>query len=48
MRNSKLVNALAIIGALIVILGVGSAANRAFAAPLDTSLISGVTTTSQH
>jgi hypothetical protein len=46
MRNSKLVNVLAIVGALIVILGVGSAANRAFAAPLDAGLISNVTTTS--
>lgn len=45
MRNSKFVNGLALVGALIVILGVSSAANNAFAAPVDASLISSISTT---
>jgi len=44
MRNNKFVNALAIVGALIILLGVTSAANQAFAAEAGTSLNSGVPT----
>ena len=38
MKSNRLVNGLAVVGALIVILGVGSAANKAFAAPSDAGL----------
>jgi len=38
MRNSKFVNALALFGALIILLGVTSAANEAFAATPETNL----------
>lgn len=38
MENRKIVNKLAVVGALIVILGVGSAASEAFARPTDAHL----------
>lgn len=46
MKNSKWVNGLALVGALIIIFGVGSAANQAFAATLSTNLNSSISTTS--
>jgi hypothetical protein len=44
MENRKIVNKLAVVGALIVILGVGSAASEAFARPADARLNSEVST----
>jgi hypothetical protein len=44
MRNNKFVNALALVGALIILLGVSSAANEAFAATPETNLNSEVST----
>lgn len=38
MRNNRFVNALALVGALIILLGVTSAANEAFAATPATNL----------
>jgi hypothetical protein len=35
MNSSRMINRLALLGALVVIFGVGSAANEAFAATLD-------------
>lgn len=35
MNSSKIINRLALLGAIIVIFGVGSAANQAFAASVD-------------
>jgi hypothetical protein len=39
MKSNRLVNGLALVGALIVIFGVGSAANEAFAASPEAGLI---------
>ena len=44
MKTNKVINRLALIGALIVIFGVGSAANQAFATTVGEHLNSGVTT----
>ena len=38
MRNNRFVNALALVGVLIILLGVTSAANEAFAATPETNL----------
>jgi len=35
MNSSKIINRLALLGALVVLFGVGSAVNQAFAATLD-------------
>ncbi len=35
MTSSRIINRLALLGAIIVIFGVGSAANQAFAASID-------------
>lgn len=35
MNSSRIINRLALLGALVVIFGVGSAANQAFAGPVD-------------
>ena len=43
MNTSRIINRLALLGALLVIFGVGSAANQAFAATID--LNSGTTAT---
>ena len=45
MRNTKIVNGLAVVGALIIIFGVTSAANQAFAASAAADLNPGVSTT---
>lgn len=45
MKGNRLVNVLALAGALIIILGVGSAANEAFAAPSEAGLIFSAETT---
>lgn len=42
--KQKFVDGLAVAAALVIILGVGSAAKTAFAGPVDLSLNSGVTT----
>ncbi len=39
MKGNRLVNGLALVGALIIMLGVGSAANEAFAMPSQAGLI---------
>ena len=44
MRNNKFVNALALAGALIILLGVTTAANEAFAATPEMNLNSEVST----
>jgi len=44
MNTNKFINRLALVGALIVIFGVGSAANQAFASTADTHLNSTATT----
>ena len=44
MNTKKLINRLALVGALIVIFGVGSAANQAFATTSGEPLNSGATT----
>ena len=44
MNKNKFINRLALVGALIVIFGVGSAANQAFAATSGDHLNSGTTT----
>ena len=44
MNTKKLINRLALVGALIVIFGVGSAANQAFATTSGKPLNSAVTT----
>lgn len=38
MNSTRIINRLALLGAIIVILGVGSAANQAFAANFDLNL----------
>ena len=44
MKTNKFINRLALVGALIVIFGVGSAANQAFASTAGTHLKSTPTT----
>ncbi len=44
MRTNKLINGLALLGALIVMVGVSSAANQAFAAGTDAGLNSSLET----
>ena len=44
MNTNRFINRLALVGALIVIFGVGSAANQAFASTAGNHLNSGATT----
>ena len=48
MKSNKLINGLALAGALVIIFGVGSAANLAFAATTTTSLNSSVSAALQQ
>ncbi len=48
MNSNKIINRLALVGALIVIFGVGIAANQAFAFTSGSHLISGTPATLQR
>ena len=44
MNTNKFINRLAVVGALVIIFGVGSAANQAFAGTANSTLNSGTST----
>ncbi len=48
MKSNKLINGLALAGVLVIIFGVGFAANQAFAATTTTSLNSSASATLQQ